>query len=598
MKLENAPSTTISPSPFRLKQVTLKNPAHTICFNRLACGMILSVISSYSVAAVAKPAALPDSAQTSSNHSNYNLTLPENSLSDNLADKNTHTSNSIKTTPTSLLSKVKVNVKAGVEHIFPKNEPYVFDKTVPEPPTYHVDIPSYLSLEQAQQYFGQVSPKIAANNAAIVSNQQMANATKNLNKPIVMLGASAMHLHLEHDIDLIAAKERIASDINSGIDTNLPIDLPLDLSGVGSDAETLIPDSYHLTLDKNKVGANVTVLWSAYNGGKTQAVTNLLNDRVEESTADAALSQDELYTTLNKRYFTAQLAIMGAYLRNEALNAIGKTDHMAQRMLDVGLISKIDRLEAQKALADADYEAKKAQNDAQLALTALQSMLRTPYTIKPTTPLFMSSKPLPPLAYFQNLAKEHHPGFAKVAAKYQQARQLYALSESTYKPSVTVFGRHEITTHDPSWIAGVSANWKLWGGIDRDASSQANLARLQQAEFSNADVSDNIMLLVQKNWQNVNNAQLAYQSLNANVALASQVLKFRELGLKEGVNTAVEMMQAQTNLEKAKTEQARAANDYVQALADLMQSCGTPLKFNEYRQSADIRLPATFVAPN
>ena len=35
-------------------------------------------------------------------------------------------------------------------------------------------------------------------------------------------------------------------------------------------------------------------------------------------------------------------------------------------------------------------------------------------------------------------------------------------------------------------------------------------------------------------------------------------------------------MQTEANLEKAKTEQAKAANDYVQAMADLMQSCGTP----------------------
>jgi hypothetical protein len=47
-------------------------------------------------------------------------------------------------------------------------------------------------------------------------------------------------------------------------------------------------------------------------------------------------------------------------------------------------------------------------------------------------------------------------------------------------------------------------------------------------------------------------------------------------------------------LEKAKTEQAKAANDYVQAMADLMQSCGTPLEFNRYMQAADVKLPAIY----
>ncbi len=144
------------------------------------------------------------------------------------------------------------------------------------------------------------------------------------------------------------------------------------------------------------------------------------------------------------------------------------------------------------------------------------------------------------------------------------------------------------------WIAGVSASWKLWGGIDRQASTQSSLAKLHQAEFSQIDVTDNIMLLVEKNWQTLNNARSNFIALNTNIELATEMLRFRRLGFKEGVNTAVDVMQAQAGLEKAKTEQARAANDYVQALADLMQSCGTPLEFNQYMQTADIKLPAIY----
>lgn len=102
------------------------------------------------------------------------------------------------------------------------------------------------------------------------------------------------------------------------------------------------------------------------------------------------------------------------------------------------------------------------------------------------------------------------------------------------------------------------------------------------------------MLLVEKNWQTVNNARDNFIALNTNIELASEMLRFRQLGFKEGVNTALEVMQAEANLEKAKTEQAKAANDYVQAMADLMQSCGTPLEFNRYMQSADVKLPAIY----
>lgn len=469
---------------------------------------------------------------------------------------------------------------------------------VPYPPSYGLDVPSNLTLAQAQQYLVKVSPKVAADNAAIVSNEMRAESTKGLNKPIVYLGASATHVHVDNNIDTTGIKNNPANAIDNAVNNNignLPITLPLpttpvDIGGLVTDP---IPNSIPVNVDKNRTGANVTVLWSAYNGHKTEAVTSLLNGMTDESRADADLSLDEQYTTLTKRYFQTQLAIMAAYLRADALNAIRATDHAAQRALDVGLISKVERLEAKKALADAEYENSKALNDAELAMTALQRLLRTPYFIKPTSPLFVSTKPLPPLSYFQQQAKMHHPGFDKVAAKYNQAKALHEFSESAYKPNVTVFGRSEIDA-DPNWIAGVSANWKLWGGVDRRISTQSSLAKLHQAEFSQVDVSDNIMLLVEKNWQTVNNARDNFIALNTNIELASKMLRFRQLGFKEGVNTALEVMQAEANLEKAKTEQAKAANDYVQAMADLMQSCGTPLEFNRYMQAADVKLPAIY----
>lgn len=472
---------------------------------------------------------------------------------------------------------------------------------VPLPPTYPVDVPQYMTLEQAQQSFVKVSPKVAADNAAIVNREKMAESTKNLDKPVVYVGASAMHLHADADISTSNIKNKVANDINTQLATlpvPLPLPMPLPDSDIGGLITDPLPDNIPVDIDKNTAGANVTVLWSAYNGGKTQAITDLLNGRTSESRADADISLDEQYTTLTKRYFSTQLAIMAAYLRADALNAIRQTDHAAQRALDVGLISEVERLEAKNALANAEYENAKAQNDAELAMTALQRMLRTNYSIKPTNPLFVSSKPLPPLSYFQQVAKTHHPAFDKVAAKYQQAEALHTFSESNYKPTVTVFGRQGITNNGSNWVAGVAANWKLWGGIDREASSQASEAQLYQAQFSQIDVEDNLMLLVEKNWQTLKNAQRNFLSLNTNIKLASEMVRFRQLGLQEGVSTATEVIQAQANLEKAKTEQARAANDYVQALADLMQSCGTPLDFNQYMQAADLELPAIFFEHN
>lgn len=457
--------------------------------------------------------------------------------------------------------------------------------------SYPLEVSSLLSLEQAQNILLQVSPKIAANQAAIAASEYQTDALKTIDNPLVFARVSASAYNLDTDLDLSTLKNGIVNEVNDGVIP--PIASLPDLPNFGELVGERIPDSYELKRSGSTTGAGLGVVWPIYTAGRTTALTGASNARTQEAVADSILDKNELYNTLIERYFKAQLAIIAAYLREDAYDTIQQTDHMAQRLFEEGFISRVDRLEAQSALADAKSESVNANNDARLAMMALQRLLRTDYRIKPSTPLFVSSRPLPDVDYFQDLALTNHPGLQKVAAKRAQAQQLHALSDTGYKPTVMLYGYGQVEK-DPSWVAGVSASWKLWGGLDKTASLASSNAKIRQADLSEIEVSDNLLLLVEKNWHDVNNAQSRYQALQSNVDLAAEVLRLRQLGLQEGVNTPIDVVQAQTQSLKARTEQAEAANSYVQSLAALMQSCGTPLAFNAYLNAADIQLPTLY----
>ena len=444
--------------------------------------------------------------------------------------------------------------------------------------SYPLEVSSLLSLEQAQNILLQVSPKIAANQAAIAASEYETDALKTIDHPLVFARASATAYNLDADVDLSSIKNGVIIE---------------DLPDFGELVGDRIPDTYDLKRSGSTTGAGLGVVWPIYTAGRTAALTGASTARTQEAVADSILDTNELYNTLVERYFKAQLAIIAAYLRDDAYDTVQQVDHMAQRLLEEGFISRVDRLEAQSALADAKSESVNANNDARLAMMALQRLLRTDYRIKPSTPLFVSSRPLPDVNYFQDLALNNHPGLQKVAAKRAQAQQLHALSDTGYKPTVMLYGYSQVEK-DPSWVAGISASWKLWGGLDKKASLASSTAKIRQADLSEIEVSDNLLLLVEKNWHDVNNAQSRYQALQSNVDLAAEVLRLRQLGLQEGLNTPIDVVQAQTQYLKARTEQAQAANTYVQSLAALMQSCGTPLAFNAYLNAADIRLPTLY----
>ena len=460
--------------------------------------------------------------------------------------------------------------------------------------SYPLEVSSFLSLEQAQNILLQVSPKLAANEAAIAASQYQTDALKTIDNPLVFARVSASAYHVEEDVDLSSLKNGVVNEINNSVDEVIPpIPPTTDLPNFGELVGERLQDSYGFNRSGSTTGAGIGVVWPIYTAGRTTALTGASDARTQEAVADSLLDKNELYNTLIERYFKAQLAIIAAYLREDAYDTLQQTDHMAERLFEEGFISRVDRLEAQSALADAKSESVNANNDARLAMIALQRLLRTDYRIKPTTPLFVSSRPLPDVSYFQDLALANHPGLQKVAAKRAQAQQLHALSDTGYKPTVMLYGYGQVEK-DPSWVAGISATWKLWGGLDKTASLASSNAQIRQADLSEIEVSDNLLLLVEKNWHDINNAQSRYQALQSNVDLAAEVLRLRQLGLQEGVNTTVDVVQAQTQSLKARTEQAQAANSYVQALAALMQSCGTPLAFNTYLNAADIRLPILY----
>ena len=535
---------------------------------------------------------------------------PTNSLQDNITQKNSTQNNTIQRNGTqitqtqtykSLTQKGIIKNKAATPNIeLDKAKPNIALSTLIDPIThksidnsYPLKVSSLLSLEQAQNILLQVSPKIAANQAAIAASEYETDALKTIDNPLVFARVSASAYNLDADIDLSTIKTGIINDVNSSVDN---IDPPInieDLPDFGELVGDRIPDNYNLKRSGSTTGAGLGVVWPIYTAGRTAALTGASTARTQEAVADSILDTNELYNTLIERYFKAQLAIIAAYLREDAYDTVQQVDHMAQRLFEEGFISRVDRLEAQSALADAKSESVNANNDARLAMMALQRLLRTDYRIKPSTPLFVSSRPLPDVNYFQDLALNNHPGLQKVAAKRAQAQQLHSLSDTGYKPTVMLYGYGQVEK-DPSWVAGISASWKLWGGLDKTATLASSNAKIRQADLSEIEVSDNLLLLVEKNWHDVNNAQSRYQALQSNVDLAAEVLRLRQLGLQEGLNTPIDVVQAQTQSLKARTEQAQAANTYVQSLAALMQSCGTPLAFNAYLNAADIRLPTLY----
>lgn len=437
-----------------------------------------------------------------------------------------------------------------------------------------------MDFSSALQHMATASDRLAASRLATDSAAQKRRAIERLGGPSVGLTAAAYAYNASLDLDLDPLGQALPG---------IAAQLPPALGGAVAQLPHL-PASYTLNRQKTNATASVSAVWPIYMGGAAEAARGLADARTREAQADSVRVGDELTTLLVQRYFGAQLANHAATLREAALRSIEQHDAAAQKMLDAGVIAKVERLQASSALEDARKNAQKARDDADLAATALTRTTRADEPVQPTSPLFVISQPAPPLPYFVDAALAQHPGLAKVAAKKAQATQLHNAQEALRRPQVFAFGQREIKSGHADWAAGIAVRWTLWDSIDRNALSASSQAQIDQADRTDAQARSDIALLVESNWLALEQARRQYFAQQAGVDLAAEVLRLREVGLREGTSTTLDLMDAQLNQAKVQTERAQAAYAYVLALAALLESSGESNAFATYMARADVKV--------
>lgn len=177
-----------------------------------------------------------------------------------------------------------------------------------------------------------------------------------------------------------------------------------------------------------------------------------------------------------------------------------------------------------------------------------------------------------------------------IESKRQQTLALNKIEDSVRLPSVLAFGRADPNSGRTNWIAGVSVNWVIYEGIDRSALLLAGHEAQRRINEIERQARQDIDLLVERNYRNLDQAKVRFLSLRADDKLAREVLRLRQRGVQEGLSTPIDLIDAQVNLAKVQAEQAGAAYDYSQALAALLGAVGELDDFAQRATTADIVL--------
>lgn len=350
-----------------------------------------------------------------------------------------------------------------------------------------------------------------------------------------------------------------------------------------------LPGQYDFEIKETWHTNGLMAILPIYEGGKISAVQNIAKGKHLETQGMSEYELEELNLELLKRYFGVQLAKKVLNVREIALKAVKSHYDLVSNMLKVGLVSKVDKLQADVALRQAEFEVSKAKDDLKFALSALNTMLKSDYN-ELSSKLFINSAPLPSLQSFQSSAKVHNPVFTTIDAKQAQAKAYKDLKKSEWMPKVAAFGARELKTDKPYWGFGLNATWTLFSNVDRRKMDESAQEKINQVEAMRDQMLSDIDLLIEQKYIGVQVAKDQYFSLVSEVSLAKEIVKLRLAGFKEGLSTFIDLNDAQANLAKAQTGEAKAAYDYVLSLSALLQASGQLSAMPRYIQSADIKI--------
>ena len=148
-------------------------------------------------------------------------------------------------------------------------------------------------------------------------------------------------------------------------------------------------------------------------------------------------------------------------------------------------------------------------------------------------------------------------------------------------PTVALFGYRELYTKDltilePEWAVGAKAQWDLpiLGGAESRAKVSSAKAMERSLASKEEQTLDNINLLVEKRWREMEHAKSRLTSLVKTRELADEALRSQTRAYEAGLATGLDVVDAELSLSRLQVADLKAHYDAVVAWLGLLEAAG------------------------
>ena len=449
-----------------------------------------------------------------------------------------------------------------------------------------------LSLEEALEMTLSDNPAIRAAEFNRRAAQQERRAAIGLRMPQIGITGSYAYLGKDIEIDLNNMKtpvQNLAGQIlQSGM---IPSDYIPSISQMLSGA---MAASWALPLQDRSlgfVGGDVTVpLWM---GGKINAANRAARINEQTARSQGIQQRNALVSELVERYYGLALARQVVVVRQQVVDGVRKHLEDAAALEAQGMISRSEKLYVEFKMSEAERDLQNAQSQVETIAAALNSTIGQTDDYQPVTAMFILER-IEPLDHFRTLAAERNPLLDQVDQKRRLAYEGVRAQRSSFLPQVVAMGGMSFYDYQgskvlPRWAVGVGVNFKLFDGLNREYKYSAAKQTVRRVEALQDKAGNDISVLVEKLYNQMENYRTQMASIEASLAFAEEYLKTKNAAFLEGMSSSTDLIDAELNLAKVKTERIEAAYRYDVSLAKLLEAAGISDEFTAYMRRQDAR---------
>lgn len=411
-----------------------------------------------------------------------------------------------------------------------------------------------ITLEEGIQIGLQNSKTLHSSKMKVLSAEANLSAINTLRLPSLSLNASYTHL----------------SPVN-------PFAVPTPF-GVFTISPSIL-DNYNLKLSLQQ---------PLFTGFKLSSSSKIAEDN--SLAAKQQYTQDEQNLILNIKY--AYWGLFSAEKLKKAVddNFLQVKAHLAdiQNFFKQGLSTKNDVLKVEVQLSEIELQQIDAKNSVKIAIVNLDNVIGLPLSSDLQIPqnVSVSDNNEYELTELIKEAIRNRPDLKALEYQVEASKTGIALAQSNWYPQIYLTGNYYYSKpnqrilpsrnqFDATWDVGIGLSFNIWNwGATKDQTDQAE-AQYEQSNDGLKSMQDAITLEVTQDYYNMIKAKEKILVAEQTVSQAEENYRVTDDKFKQGLTLNSELLDAETALLQAKTNQIQSLADYELAVARIQRSIGT-----------------------